>query len=198
MTRVEGEPEIMLDSFDRTLAGVDALIGAIAPNQLDDPTPCPGWNVRTVINHLIDVCLEFAAMAAGNPAPNHGIDHTTIDLIGDDHIAAFRDAARTTRAAFARPGMIEQVYQFPWGTETGANIVQHVIDELLIHGWDLARATGQPTDLPADLAETSLRNWQAWFAQWPRASGDNFGPEQPVPADASAADRLAAYLGRPL
>ncbi|MDP9370240.1 MAG: hypothetical protein M3Q03_18535 [Chloroflexota bacterium] len=69
-------------------------------------------------------------------------------------------------------------------------------NELLIHGWDLARATGQRTDLAPDLAERSLGSWRAWFGDRPRGASGLFDPEQPVPEGAGAADRLAAFLGR--
>jgi uncharacterized protein (TIGR03086 family) len=72
------------------------------------------------------------------------------------------------------------------------------ITELLVHGWDLARATGQPAHLPDDLAEEELA-----FARGPHApdvprTGHPFGPVQPCPDDTPAIDRLAAYLGRPI
>lgn len=185
-----------LDAFDRTLAAVDGIIGAVTPARWDDPTPCPDWSVRTLINHLVQVNLEYAAIADGQPDPGRGPDPIADDRLGDDPLTAFRSAGQTARSAFSRPGMLEQPFRFPWGEEPGARIVRHVVNELLIHGWDLAKATGQPTDLPPDLVEGSLSSWRAWFDRWPRSSGGNFGPEQPAPEGASAADRLTAFLGR--
>jgi uncharacterized protein (TIGR03086 family) len=69
------------------------------------------------------------------------------------------------------------------------------MNELLIHGWDLARATGQPADLPEDLAEGALSMWRTRLADRPR-EGMPFAAPQPVADDAPAIDRLAAYLGR--
>ena len=182
----------LLDVFDRTLAEVDAIVQNVDPAQFHDPTPCGDWDVRALINHLTLVNLEYAALANSHPPP----DERT-DVLGDDPVAAFRAAGWTARAAFARPGMLKQRYAFPWGEEPGAQIVRHVANELLVHGWDLARATGQPTDFAPDLAEASLASWQAWFAAHPRwREGDLFGGAQPVPEHASAADRVAAYLGR--
>jgi uncharacterized protein (TIGR03086 family) len=75
-------------------------------------------------------------------------------------------------------------------------MVQHVINELLVHGWDLAKATGQPTAPATDLAEEALLVVHAWFGN-PRQTPETwFAPQQPAPPGASAADRLAAYLGR--
>ncbi len=75
-------------------------------------------------------------------------------------------------------------------------IVQQAIIELLAHGWDLAKATGQPTNLVPDVAEHTLSVVQVWYRDQPRTPGNAFAPEQPLPEVASAADRLAAYLGR--
>ncbi len=55
------------------------------------------------------------------------------------------------------------MYRSPWGDVPGSVMVQHVVNELLLQGWDLARATGQPTDLARDLAEESLVIWRAWI-----------------------------------
>ena len=193
---IERDLSIMAESFTRALAAVDPLITAVTPSQLDNPTPCPGWSVRTLIRHLADVQAEFAAIASGEPAPDQGVD--PVAHAGDGNpIAAFRQASLVARAVFSRPGMPERIYQFPWGEEPGAKIVQHVVDEMLIHGWDLATATGHPANFPPDLVEQSLQSWRQWFAEWPRAADDNFGPERPAPVDGSPTDRLAAFLGRP-
>lgn len=187
-----------VDIFNRTLAEVDTVVRNVAPSQLDDSTPCSGWTVRHLINHLVQVNFEFAAIADGQPPPDRGGDPVHDDQTGTDYVAAFRAATVVARAAFSRRGMPEQIYQFPWGEEPGAKLVQHVADELLIHGWDVAKATGQATDFSPDLVATSLQSWQAWFADLPRAETPNFGPEQPVHDGATDADRLAAYLGREL
>src|SRR5262249_10844077 len=96
--------------------------------------------------------------------------------------------------AFSRPGMLEQPYESPWGEVPGAVMVQHVINELLAHGWDLARATGQGTDLAPEAARSALDVLRAWHGH--ARPGGRYAPPQPAPADANPADRLAAYLGR--
>ncbi len=184
----------MTESFTRTLAVVEPLVDTVTPAQLENPTPCPGWTVRTLIRHLAEVNAEFAAVAGGEPAPNGGVDPTRAGH--GNPIAAFHRAARLAQTVFSEAGMPERTYRFPWGEEPGSKIVQHVIDELLIHSWDLARATGQSPAFPDDLVEQSFESWQAWFAKWPRSAGDNFGPELPALPDASPINRLAAFLGR--
>jgi uncharacterized protein (TIGR03086 family) len=70
--------------------------------------------------------------------------------------------------------------------------------ENLVHGWDLARATGQPTDFPDDLAERALAAARAQLKSRPAGPNAPFAPEVPVPAGAPAIGRLAGFLGRPV
>ena len=107
-------------------------------------------------------------------------------------MAAFRVAAGATLTAFNRPGMIEQRY----GPAYGWRLVEQVVIEMLVHGWDLAKATGQSTDLAPDVAEAIMPAVREIYGGLPRTPGGSFAPVCPVPDDATAADRLAAYLGR--
>jgi uncharacterized protein (TIGR03086 family) len=68
--------------------------------------------------------------------------------------------------------------------------------DLLTHGWDLARATGQPADLPDDLAEQSLAFVRTQLTEQARAG--RFGPAQNARDNAPALERLVAFLGRPI
>lgn len=183
--------ETVLDAFTRVIAEVEALVAAVEPGQLTAPTPCSEFQVRALINHLIFENLAHAALADGTTIPT---PDAVTDYVGDDHVGAYRESARAVRAAFERPGMVTQRYgplEAP-----GSMLVQQLIIELLSHGWDLAKATGQPADLSPDVAEDTLSVVRAWYRDQPRGPGNAFEPEQPVPAGASAADRLAAYLGR--
>jgi uncharacterized protein (TIGR03086 family) len=183
--------ETVLDAFTRVIGEVEAVVGAVRPEQLASPTPCSELAVRALINHLIFENLAHAALADGTAIPSP--DQMT-DYVGGDHVAAYRDSVRAVRAAFARPGMVTQRYgplEAP-----GSMLVQQLIIELVSHGWDLAKATGQRTDLAPDVAEDALTVARSWYRDQPRGPGNAFGPEQPAPPGASAADRLAAYLGR--
>lgn len=91
---------------------------------------------------------------------------------------------------------MERAYHGPPGTISGAAWLHVRITDLLAHGWDLARATGQPAELPEDLAEQALIFSRAQMATVSRTG--RFGPAQPVADDAPAIDRLVAFLGRPV
>ncbi|MGE5827046.1 MAG: TIGR03086 family metal-binding protein [Micromonosporaceae bacterium] len=179
-----------LAAYDTVVEAVGRLVAAVSPDQLDDRTPCSSWSVRELANHLVETLNRYGALAARGVTPGE-------QRVYDDPVTAFPAVAATTRAAFAAPGYLDTVAPTPIGPQPGRSVVQHVVSELTVHGWDLAGATGQAVDIPTDIVEAVLRAWQALFADWDRAQmSGNFAPEQPAPANGTALDRLAAYLGR--
>ncbi|MEV4139292.1 TIGR03086 family metal-binding protein [Dactylosporangium sp. NPDC049742] len=183
----DGDPEAMLAACERVLAAVSAIVAEVPADRFRDGTPCAGWDVQTLLNHLVYENLLWTGLATGAPRGDFDADH-----LGGDHVAAFRSAAAGTLAAFRRPGMLRERF----GPAPGWRLVEQVVIEMLVHGWDLARALGRPTDLVPDVAEAVLPAVRAMYGELPRTPGGSFGPEQSPPAGATAADRLAAYLGR--
>lgn len=82
--------------------------------------------------------------------------------------AAYRAAAAACQVAFAQPGVLERTFESPFGPVPGSMLVHLRITELLVHGWDLAHATGQPPGLPDDLAQTELELSRAQLGHAPR------------------------------
>ncbi|WP_344617237.1 TIGR03086 family metal-binding protein [Dactylosporangium salmoneum] len=180
-------PEEVSRAYARVVAEVAEIVATVTADRFDDPTPCAGWSVRTLLNHLVYENLMWTSLADGNPRTDFTADH-----LGDDHVAAFRASAQAALTAFDRPGMLVQRY----GPAPGWRLVEQVVIEMLVHGWDLAKATGRPTDLAPDVAARTLPAVHEIYRALPRTPGGSFAPAQPVPAEASAADHLAAYLGR--
>lgn len=183
------DPDRVLYAYEQVTRDVLALVAAVRPEDLALPTPCAGWNVRQLLDHMVWENLMAASIAEHAPRTDHTADH-----LGDDHLAAFADSVRAARAAFTGSGMLHRTYG-PYEAP-GAMIVQQVVVELLAHGWDLARATGAPTVLAPEVAEETLAAARRIYGAAPRTAGSSFAPERPAPAGASAADRLAAFLGR--
>lgn len=183
----------VLADLDRALTATEAVVAGIRPDQWADPTPCTELDVRDVVNHIVSGNLLFAAVVRGGPPPDRGADH-----LGDDPVGAFQRAGRELRDAFARPGALERVYQAPFGSGPGTALVHVRVVELLAHGWDLARATGQTAGFPDDVAERTLARSRQMLATRPEGPEAPFGPEVAVPGDAAAIDRLAGFLGRPV
>jgi uncharacterized protein (TIGR03086 family) len=180
----------LLADLDQALDASAAVVAGIRAEQWQAPTPCTELDVRGVLNHLVSGNLLFVALVHGGPRPDRAADH-----LGTDPLAAFQNAAAGLRTAFATPGVLEQVYTAPFGTAPGAGLVHVRIVETLTHGWDLARASGQAAEFPGEVTERALASSKRNLT--PQMRGQAFGAEVPAPDDASAIDRLAAFLGRP-
>ncbi|MET0728536.1 MAG: TIGR03086 family metal-binding protein [Acidimicrobiales bacterium] len=159
----------------------DKVAGAV--EKLDAPTPCDEWDVRTLMNHMLDTQQYFVASARGEdvspPSPN-----PPTDLVGDDPVADFDRARNETLHTFAEPGVIEK---------TGPALGIAFADQLL-HGWDLARATAQDTTMPNGLPEAAYAMVHGRFTDEQRKGV--FKPEVEIPTDSSQQDKLLAYTGR--
>ncbi len=183
------DPDRVLRAYEQVTRDVAALVAAVRPEDLALPTPCAGWSVRQLLDHMVWENLMATSIAEDAPRGDHTADH-----LGDDHRAAFDDSVRAALAAFTGSGMLRRTYG-PYEAP-GAMIVQQVVVELLAHGWDLARATGAPTGLAPEAAEETLAAARRIYGAAPRTEGSSFAPERPAPPGASATDRLAAFLGR--
>jgi uncharacterized protein (TIGR03086 family) len=175
--------------FRRAAVVANVTVAAVRGGQLDDPTPCTQWTVRELINHVLTGNLRFVAFATGGVGPDRFVDH-----VGDDHVASFRDSLRRVTEAFEAPGFLERRVPTPFGEGTGAVVVGLRFNELFVHSWDLAKATGQSTDLDPELARALLASF--WESSVFDRDQRGFGTEQSAPAHTTAADRLAAFLGR--
>ncbi|WP_240434389.1 TIGR03086 family metal-binding protein [Streptomyces sp. YIM 130001] len=181
-------PGGVLDAFARVRDTVGALVRATTPEQFSLPTPCEDWTVRDLLDHLVWENIIWGGLAQGAPpADGHTEDH-----LGADHVAAFETASATARAAFRQPGMLDRSF----GPAPGRRVAEQLLIELLVHGWDLAAALGGDRDLESDIARAALPVVQEVYGELPRTVGGSFAPAVPVPRNAPALDRVAAFLGR--
>jgi uncharacterized protein (TIGR03086 family) len=185
--------DLAFADMDRAITAAQAIVAGIRDEQWAAPTPCTGVDVRELVNHLVTGNLHFAALVNQTPLPDRDADH-----LGGDPLAAFGRAAGELREAFARPAVLTTMYAAPFGTAPGVALVRARIVEHLGHGWDLARATGQPADFPDDVVERAITAAKRQLATRPEGPDSPFAAEVPVPADASVIDRFAGFLGRPV
>jgi uncharacterized protein (TIGR03086 family) len=171
----------LLDLFERGTEWTASKIPGAA-DQLDSKTPCEDWQVRDLLNHMIDSQQFFAATARGEQASLPGSPPP--ERIGDDPAGAYEEMRQETLSAYRRPGVLEK---------TGPSLGIAFCDQL-IHGADLARATGQDDTMPDGLAEAAFQMIDGNLT--PDNRGAGFKPEVDAPANASAQERLLAYTGR--
>ncbi|MGW0432646.1 TIGR03086 family metal-binding protein [Micromonospora sp. NPDC003197] len=194
MSHASAQPDADPEQDPRRLhhragALADRLISAISPDQFTHPTPCPDWDVGGLLNHVVNGNHRFIAIVTSQPVP----DRDTV-LLGTDHVAAFRSSLARLTEIFADDDTLAAEHATPIGTEPGTHLLQTRVIELLVHGWDLARATKQATDFDADLCRSCLDILRG--RSLPRGTDAPFALIHPVPADVSAADQLAAFAGR--
>ena len=121
------------------------------------------------------------------------------DYAAADYLAAFDDAAKATIGVFGAPEAMDGTVNLAGHEIPATAFVGIATNDAFVHGWDLARATGQLTDLAPDLAAAILTQSRTLIADELRGDeGAPFGPEQSAPHGSSAADQLAAFCGRQL
>ncbi|MGY1623822.1 TIGR03086 family metal-binding protein [Geodermatophilus sp. SYSU D00965] len=179
------------------LDGTGQLVAAVTPDQWDAPTPCTDWTVRQLVNHLVGGNRLVVRVLRGKPLPpmDQLGRRASVDQLGEDPAASHRDSADQLLAALREPGVLERAHTLPAGTLPGPALVHLRTVETLVHGWDLARATGRPAPFPDELAEPELAFSRDLLGRLPE-DRQPFAPSRPVADDAPAIDRLAALLGR--
>jgi len=175
---------LAIDTADRVIAAVDDAQWAGA-------TPCTEWTVSDVVRHIVASNNGFAEAVGGKPRP--AADEPA--LADTDLLAAFRDSGAALVEAFSQPGALERIVAIPVGQVPGAVALHLRLTELLVHGWDVATATGQQAEFPDDLAEAELTFSRGMLDKLP-PDRVPFAPPQPVARDAPAIQRLVAFLGR--
>ena len=158
------------------------------------PSPCEDWRAIDVVQHVLDM---HAAML--RPLERSLTDAPAVDV---DPVAAFRSARHDLMVVLTDDEVARSDVPTPTGTMTLAEHIDQVASQdLVIHGWDLARATGQEHVLDPEEVE---RMWPAAQQmdermRTPGAFGPDvvvFGPVVEVPDEAPVADRLLGLLGR--
>lgn len=177
-----------LEAHQRAQDAFASVLANVRQDQLGDPTPCTDWTVRQLVEHVV---AGNTRMAGGAAAPADQGEGKV-----DDLIAAHAESAGAAQARFAAPDGLTRMMDMPFGSVPGAVVIGLRTTDAIVHAWDLARATGQPTDVDAGLAEAMLAVSRERIQPGFRGEGRPFAAEQPCDSNRPAADRLAAFLGR--
>jgi uncharacterized protein (TIGR03086 family) len=195
MTSHQENPMDMVELLDQATAWTATKVAG-ARSHLDAATPCDEWSVRRLIDHMLAAQEMFAAGASGGTiAPPTG---PPPDLVRGDPAAQYERARKATIDAYAEPLVLAGTVKGVSGDVPAMQVVGIAFCDQLIHGWDLARATGQDDSMPAEFVAVA---WQLLDGQIPdaaRGPGKNFKAAVAVPHDAGDQDKLLAYCGRTL
>ncbi|HEV3381919.1 MAG TPA: TIGR03086 family metal-binding protein [Trebonia sp.] len=178
--------------YRQALDQTATIVTAVRPDQLDLPTPCEEWDVRRLLSHVVGAVTRAALIGEGNDAfavPPFADPSTA------DWPAAYREAADRAVSAWSDDAKLDAFFAVPWGKVPGRGAVTGYVQEVLVHGWDLAVATGQETELDPSLADFALDFARRALRPENRQDAP-FGPVVRPSAGAGPYARLAAWLGR--
>jgi uncharacterized protein (TIGR03086 family) len=174
------------------------LIARVEDDELDAPTPCPAYTLGDLIDHVGGLALAFTASAnkergsyvEGNPSGD-------ASRLGADWRTRIPRDLGALAQAWRKPDAWTGMTRIAGMDAPGEMVGLTVADELVVHGWDVARATGQPYSAEPALLDAAQR-FLAQFTSPDAPAGPEvpFGPSRQVPDDAPALDRVVALAGR--
>ena len=182
----------MAPMIDRALDVAATIIDGIDADGWRRPTPCPGWTARDVYNHLVEGVEVFAQLVAGRDGGATPVG--TVDSGDATPLERFVAAATDDRAAWSAPaaGTVRLGFgEIPLGLAAMVHLT-----EIVVHGIDLAVATGQCARIDEALAGALLDGMHAAGGIDPYRVPGMFGPELMAVQTDAAHRRLLAYVGR--
>lgn len=176
------------DRFKRIAADFSRRVDAVPAEAWDNPAPCEGWLARDVVGHLVEWVPSFLQNYAG-------VDLPSLPATRDDPVKAWHELREALEATLADEAVSAREFDNPGGRMTvGQAIDQLITNDVFLHTWDLARATGLDETLDPGEARQMLAGMEQ-YDEALRSSGQ-YGPRVEVPDDADDQTKLIAFIGR--
>ncbi|MGZ4190105.1 MAG: TIGR03086 family metal-binding protein [Actinomycetota bacterium] len=178
-----------MDPFDglrRALDDTGRIVRDVDPEKLGSPTPCTEWDARAVLNHLLGQLWMLVSRLTGEPSPNAGAPGglPAHDLVESNPSVSFDETADLLLSAARAPGALDE----------NAFLVTIITGDVIVHGWDIAKATGIEPAFDDDVVEHLLSSLGERLTDENRSPA--FAPAVAIPDNARIIDRLVAFLGR--
>jgi uncharacterized protein (TIGR03086 family) len=175
------------DRYAKVAAGFTDRVHAVPAGAWDNATPCEGWVARDVVRHLVEWVPGFFA--------GYFDLEIVVPSVDAGPVAAWDALDRALVAALADAALASSERETPMGTMTlEAALDMIVTSDVLVHTWDLARATGLDDRLDPDEVHRMYDGIEP-MDEALRASG-HYGPRVVVPAGADEQTQLLGFLGR--
>jgi uncharacterized protein (TIGR03086 family) len=178
--------EALAAAYDQT----EKLVADLNPVLLEAPTPCADWDVRATLDHLVSATWLFTMVNKGG-----AVGEDVGDVIGDNSASAVAAAAAANLGSWRQSDAFEGDRTYPFGTFPAPAAALVNLEEVVVHAWDIAKATGRTLTLDEHVTTTVYDFCLSIPLDTFRADGF-FGPEVPVATTAPVLDRLVALLGR--
>jgi uncharacterized protein (TIGR03086 family) len=179
--------------YSRTMEAAQRIVDGVPASSWKAPSPCSEWDVRDVVNHIIGENLWARELFQGKTIAEVG-GALEGDLTVGDPPAEYARSVEAVKAVLAAPEILERTVHLSFGDRSGSFYATQLALDMLIHGWDIAKGTGQDARLDPELvreclpiAEQITRDFRA---------GGWYGRELPVQPDAGPQARLLALFGR--
>jgi uncharacterized protein (TIGR03086 family) len=183
----------VLSAHGDAIGAFDARVRPLTDDDWSRRTPDDDWTVRDLVNHLTAEQLWAPELLAGRTL----VDVGTVldgDVLGDDPVGRWVDASAQAREAFLAPDAFDRVVHLSYGDTSAAEYCAQMTFDLVVHTWDLARATGRDEGVDPGLV--------AWALHYAEARstlldpGPLFRDPLDVEDDADDLTRLLALTGR--
>ncbi|MDP9326711.1 MAG: TIGR03086 family metal-binding protein [Actinomycetota bacterium] len=179
--------------FTRSVRDFGEKVRAVGDGQWTNGTPCSEWDVRALVNHLVNEALWVKPLLEGQTIEEVG-DRLDGDLLGEDPKAAFDRAAAEALAVAAEPGAVGRIVHISSGDAPAGQYLGQLFADFVVHGWDLARGIGVDDTIDAGYAaaiyeqmkpmENAMKSWGV------------YGDKIDAAGDADVQTRLLALFGR--
>src|SRR5699024_5282428 len=179
--------ETIADRYRRLRNAFAAKAECVPPRRWEHPSPCEQWTSRDVVGHIVEPQQMFEGLVGRTLQPG--------PALADDPAGAFWAATDQVQAHLDDPEAAAAEFDGAFGRTTFADAVeQFLCFDLVVHGWDLSRATGLDERIdPVDVSSVRARAEELGDML---RSPNVCGPEVPIPADSTDQDKLLAFLGR--
>ncbi|WP_106848463.1 TIGR03086 family metal-binding protein [Blastococcus sp. Marseille-P5729] len=189
------KPQQTLDQLIPVLDDLAAVADGVREDQRSAPTPCAEFDVAALTGHITGWLESFAAGFASTDGQCPSSDVSDVRVATDEAGPRIRSAAKTLADA-VRGGAATRPLSIGDSGMPGDMALSMILGEYLVHGWDLATATGQRWTPDEGAAESAREFLTTMVTPDSRGEGGWFGPEVDVPQDAGALDRLVGFAGR--
>ena len=181
------------EALERARTSFERRLAAVGEAEWDRPTPCTDWSVRQVARHVVACALLYRQLLDGARAEDVLGQLRAADHLGHDPLGATRTAWEALAGALEAPGALEGIVHHPVGELPAAWLAVTAVEELTVHGWDLARGAGGDDAVDEDVAAWLLPQLREIVPALPGVFGT---PAGPVAAGAPASDELLHLTGR--
>ena len=192
----------ILDRYSLASSEFRRCLETVRTDQWAWPTPCAEWNVRQLVSHMARGNLNFVGLLNGATSADF-LRLRGADALGADPLAAYARSVQECAEAFARPGALQQVVDYPLGRVPGAQALAIRTTDTAIHTWDLARATDAEDTLDPGLVawiDDCIEDVYAGLVETPVATETTHrffaAPVTGPAAGASRQDQLLRRMGR--